>query len=361
MRAREAIRIYEPYCWESSSEEIASKFGLRQEQIIRFDTNSMPYIPVEWLSKLSSTLPGMRVNDYPDTYYSALRRGLSKYVGKNMDCITVTNGADEALDIVSKTFIDPGTPIFVSTPTYSMYRVIAEIMGGKVVYVMRDENFSDDVDALLKASASKEGVMFLCSPNNPTGNTSLTQDIVRLLEESSCLVVVDESYYEFCGKTSVDLTSKYDNLVVVRTFSKGFCLAGARVGYIVASEEMISSLNRVRPPNSLNVMSLALAEIALNNPDVMKKYVKRIVEERNRIVKNLNEIDGITVYPTEANFVLVRFKKASAKDVLEKLLKRGIVVRDVSELPRLENCLRFAVRTSQEDDLLMEAMKYILS
>lgn len=259
MRVREVIRTYEPYCWEPSSEEIASKLGLRQEQIVRFDTNSSPYAPIEWLLKLSSTLPSMKTNDYPDTSYSALRRVLSKYVGKNMDCITVTNGADEALDIVSKTFIDPGTPVLVSAPTYPMYRVVAEIMGGKVVSVMRDDTLSDDVDALIRASASTAGVIFLCSPNNPTGNASHRQDIVRLLEESNCLVVVDESYYEFCGKTSVDLTSKYGNLIVVRTFSKGFCLAGARVGYIVASEETISSLNRVRPPNSLNVMSLALA------------------------------------------------------------------------------------------------------
>jgi len=361
MRVREIIRTYEPYCWEPSSEEIASKLGLRGEQIVRFDTNSLPYTPVEWLSKLSSALPSMKANDYPDTSYSALRRALSKYVAKNMDCITVTNGADEALDIVSKTFIDPGTPVLVSAPTYSMYRIAAEIMGGKVISIIRDGRFSDDVDALVKASLGMEGIIFLCSPNNPTGNTSSKHDVVRLLDESNCLVVVDESYYEFCGKTSVDLTSKYDNLIVVRTFSKGFCLAGARVGYIVASEETISSLNRVRPPNSLNVMSLALAEIALNNLDVMKRYVEQIIEEREKIVKCLNEIDGIIVYPTEANFVLVRFKEASAQDVFEKLLRRGIVVRDVSELPKLEKCLRFAFRTPQEDDILLGALKHILS
>jgi len=360
MRVREVIGTYEPYCWEPSSEEIASKLGLRQDQIVRFDTNSSPYTPVEWLAKLSSTLPNVKANDYPDTSYSALRRVLSKYVGKDMDCITVTNGADEALDIVSKTCIDLGTPVLVSAPTYSMYRIVAEIMGGKAVSVTRDDSFSDDVDAILKASASMECVIFLCSPNNPTGNASSRQGIVRLLDESNCLVVVDESYYEFCGKTSVDLTSKYDNLIVVRTFSKGFCLAGARVGYIVASEGTISSLNRVRPPNSLSVISLALAEIALNNLDVMKRYVERIVEERERVVKYLNEIDGITVYPTEANFVLVRFKKASAQDVLEKLLKRGIVVRDVSGLPKLDNCLRFSFRTPQEDDLLLEALRHML-
>jgi len=134
-----------------------------------------------------------------------------------------------------------------------MYRIVAEIMGGKVVSVMRDDSFSDDADAILKASASMEGVIFPCSPNNPTGNASSRQDVVRLLDESNCLVVVDESYYEFCGKTSVDLTSKYDNLIVVRTFSKGFCLAGARVGY-----KDISWLpNSVLDENILSATSLS--------------------------------------------------------------------------------------------------------
>jgi len=359
-RVRDIIRSFEPYQWEPSNEEIASKFGLRPEQIVRFDTNSSPYVPVEWLSKLSGILLDIGINDYPESSYKAFREAISRYVGTDIEKITVTNGADEALDIVAKAFIERGTSILISAPTYSMYRVVSEIMNGRVMNVLRLPDFRDNVEGLLKVSAREGGVIFLCSPNNPTGNTTSRADIIRLLDESRCLVVVDESYFEFSGKTFLDLTDKYDNLVIVRTFSKGFSMAGVRVGYIIAYESTVSYLNRVRPPNSISVISLSLAEIALNNIPLMKGYVDKIVRERERFIKRLSELKGVHLYPTEANFVLIRLTETKSSDVSNDLLRRGIVVRDVCGLPMLENCLRFSVRTQSDDDRLLEALEEVL-
>jgi histidinol-phosphate aminotransferase len=360
MIIRDRIRSFKPYEWEPSTAQIASKVGLPAEQIIRYDTNVSPYLPTKLLSKLGSILPKLRVNDYPDASYSDLRQALSRYTGFGTDQITVTNGADEALDMIAKLFIDPQTEVLISTPTYSMYRIVVEVMGGKVKNVQRKKNFADDIDALLNSVSEKTRTIFICSPNNPTANTTPRKDIIRLLDESDCGIIVDESYFEFCGRTVADLIEKYDNLIVIRTLSKAFSLAGLRLGYIIASKKTINQLNIVRPPNSVGVISLALAQIALEKQDLMRKNVKKIIAAREKLRKTLEKIKGLKVYPSEANFLLVCFEKIDAEKVYNQLLKQGIVSKSLTDLPGLQNCLRFTVRTPEENNILAECLRRIL-
>mgnify|MGYP001030023091 CR=1 FL=1 len=356
MQIREVVRKLQPYVWEPSNEQIALSVGLKPGEIVRFDTNVSPNPPSSLLIKLASQLNEMRVNEYPDTSYTKLRRAISNYAEVTMDQIVVTCGADEALDMAAKTFIDHGSFAVTSSPTYALFKIVTELMGGNVKPVPRLEDFEDDVEGLLKAASTESRVIFLCSPNNPTGNISRRETVVSLLSEAGCAVVVDEAYYEFSGRTVVDLTKKYDNLVVVRTFSKAFSLAGARVGYMISSPETAGMLNKVRPPNSVSVISLLLSEAALNDLELMRRNVELIVRERDRCIKFLEECSGVKVYPSHANFVLLRFEKGGAERVYSRLLKKGLVVRCLSGTPGLEGCLRFNVNLPEKNDLLLEAL-----
>lgn len=360
MRSRKALEGFEPYEWETPSADIAAKLGLAVEQIIRFDTNASPDVPIRWLRDLSSKLDEIGINDYPDTSYLSLRKTLSKYVNVPVDWITVTDGADEGLDLLVKTFMDVGSKAIVSAPTYSYYRTIAQTAGGDIVSVPRLKDFSDDVEGLLKAAKREDSrIVFLCSPNNPTGNSSKREDVIRLLEETDVAIVVDEAYSEFSGKTLVDLTNRYDNLIILRTFSKAFALAGARVGYTVASKPTIDIINKVRPPNSLSVISLALAELAANDLETVKRNIKAAVQERDRCRKFIEQLKDIHVYPSETNFLLLSFEKLDPNKVHKELMKRGLIVRNVSKTKGLEKCLRFSVRLPEQDDLLLTALSEI--
>ena len=324
--------------------------------------NSSPYRPVKWLKEVGSKLHRMDVNLYPDTSYSSLRETLSEYTGFDVDRFVVTNGADEGLDIIAKTFLDAGDEAIISYPTYSYFRIVTEIMGGRAVFVDRVDGFRDNADGILERVGERTRLIFLCSPNNPTGNTAEVEDVRRILEEAGedVAVVVDEAYYEFCGKTFADLTNNYENLIIVRTFSKAFSLAGARVGYLIAAEETVDKLNKVRPPNSLSIISLALAEIALRDRRTLNNIVRRIVGERERLYRELSGIDGITPYPSEANFVLTRIERGDAGELHQKLMSMGLVLRDLTGVRRLENHLRITVNKPEQNDKLLTAIRKLL-
>lgn len=354
------VKRIKPYEWEPSNREIAERFNLNPAEVLRFDTNIMPYPPTDLLSKLGSTLTELGVNEYPDTSYIALKQRLAGYLERNTEQIMVTTGCDEAIDILAKTFIDSGTKTIDLAPTYAMYRFAVEALGGSIITVNRRKDFSIDEKALFRAADRKTRMIFICSPNNPTANATRRETIVKIVETINRPVIVDESYAEFCDETAVDLVEQYKNLIILRTLSKAFSLAGARVGYAVAHEQTINILNIMRPPNSLSVISLALANLALDNRQYMEKNVKKIIQERERLIKALNEIDPIHVYPSDTNFILVKFKDVSASEIYTKLLKRGIVSKSLADMPMVKECLRFSVRTSDENARLIETVTSFL-
>ena len=360
MKARRIFGDFEPYGWEPSNEQIAGEFGLKADRIIRFDTNTSPYAPTRLLRKLENGLETLPLNRYPDTSYSNLIKKLASYNSCNPDSIMVSNGADESLDIIMKTFVDEDSEVMLSVPTYSYYPVLVRLMAGKVKQIKRNKDFSDNLAAIKNAIGKNTRMVLLCSPNNPTGNLVDQKGLKKLLE-TDCAVVIDEAYYEFSGKSIATLTRSYDNLIVVRTFSKAFSLAGLRVGYTIASEKTTSQLNMVRPPNSVGVISLRLAEMALDNVELMKENVARVLAERDRCIAALNKVRGIKALPTNANFMLVRFAKHTGSEVYKKLAKRSLVVRDVSKLPSLKRCVRFSVGKPEENDALLKAISEIVN
>ncbi len=357
---RDEIVRLEAYSWETPTWEIAKRYGLRVGDVVRMDLNTSPYNPGKWLRRLAGNIERVRVNEYPDTSYRETREMLSSYTGVEPESIMITNGADEAIDIICKSYLDAGREAVISSPTYSYFRVSAEIMGSKVVAVPRLPDFADDLEGILSSINSRTSLIFLCSPNNPTGDTVKVETLRRILEEFDGVVVVDEAYYEFCGETFTPLLSRYGNLVVVRTFSKAWSMAGARVGYLMAGGEVMGYLNKVRPPNSLSVISLALVAYALRDRGTMEGYVKRIISERERMFKQLSTIDGLTVYPSKANFLLIKFHRADAGMVHEELIREGLVLRRLASTPPLSNCLRLTVSTPRHNNMLLRKIRKLV-
>jgi len=361
MRRREDLVSFEPYSWEPSTEEIARSVGLRPSRIVRMDTNVSPYAPVRVLEELARRLPRLKVNQYPDTSYRELRELLADYAGWDQELIVPTNGADEGIDIISSAFLRAGLEAISPVPTYSYFRVSTELQGARFVPVERGEDFSFSAEQLLERYNENTAVIWICDPNNPTGNQVEEGTVRRLCEETEALVVVDEAYFEFSGRTSLGLLRDYPNVCVVRTLSKAFGLAGLRIGYVLCTEEVARELNKARPPNSLGTVNVAGALIALRNRSYVSKVVEEIVGERKRLFGELSRIDGLKVFPSNANFLLIRFRSAEeAAAVKERLLRSGIVVRTFPGNPRLGDCIRVTVCSRRENERFLRSLKSAL-
>ena len=361
MRRREDLVSFEPYSWEPSTEEIARSVGLRPSRIVRMDTNVSPYAPVRVLEELARRLPRLKVNQYPDTSYRELRELLADYAGWDQEVIVPTNGADEGIDIISSAFLRAGLEAISPVPTYSYFRVSTELQGAKFVSVERGEDFSFSAEQLLERYNENTAVIWICDPNNPTGNQVEEGTVRELCEETEALVVVDEAYFEFSGRTSLGLLRDYPNVCVVRTLSKAFGLAGLRIGYVLCTEEVARELNKARPPNSLGTVNVAGALIALRNRSYVSKVVEEIVGERERLFGELSRIDGLKVFPSNANFLLIRFRSAEeAAAVKERLLRSGIVVRTFPGNPRLGDCIRVTVCSRRENERFLRYLKSAL-
>ncbi len=298
---------------------------------------------------------GPDLNRYPDPTCSELRATLAGWLAVGPERLGIGNGSDEALDLVVRTFVGPGEAVAVAEPTYAMYRIAAEAQDARVREAPLDPGFDLDVDATLRAARGAKAI-FLCSPNNPTGNLLSPDRVQRLAAEFDALVVVDEAYVEFSeGPSLVGATAAHRNLVLLRTFSKAWGLAAARVGYWVADPEVIAYLDRVNLPYPLSAPSARAALLALGRREQMEVWRSKIVTELDRLARGLAEL-GFHVFPSQANFLLVRVPRA--REVFRRLADEfGIILRDRSRLPRLEDCLRVSVGRPEETDRLLEALE----
>ncbi len=318
---------------------------------IYLDANESPYESVT-----AELAPGL--NRYPDPRCSSLRLALADWLNVRPESLWIGNGSDEALDLLLRTFVEPGERVIICTPTYGMYGITARAHAATVREVPLDDKFDLDEGAVLKAAAGAK-LVFICSPNNPTGNRLSRERVVRLLDGfGGGLVVVDEAYVEFSADPSlVELVGERRNLAVLRTFSKAWGLAGARIGYLVADPVVVDFVDRVNLPYPLSALSAAAAEMALRGATISFERVAAIVEERDRLVERLSGL-RLGVFPSDANFVLVRVP--DAKRVYRRLAEDyRIVVRDRSNVPRLEDCLRISVGRPEDTDRLCAALEEI--
>ncbi|MFC1615945.1 histidinol-phosphate transaminase [Patescibacteria group bacterium] len=304
--------------------------------------------------------PYGKYNRYPDPYSKEIKRELSDFLGLKYQNIFIGNGSDEAIDLLIRAFCEPfKDEIIILEPTYGMYEVVAKINNISCNYVNLGSDFQIDLPKTLKAINKNTKIMFLCSPNNPTGNCLSDKDILSICDSFKGIVVVDEAYIEFAEKKSLkNKMQLYSNLIILRTLSKSWGAAGIRLGYALADEFIIQTLNKIKAPYNINKLSQKYAVKILKNFSKIQKQIQIIVNERKRLSKRLSKM-GIKVFPSQANFLL--FKIPQASEIKSRLAKKGIIVRNRSDLPSLENCLRISIGKRNENNQFLKCLKQCLN
>lgn len=300
------------------------------------------------------------VNRYPDPYQRSLKSLLAEQKGVSESNMLLGNGSDEVLDLIYRAFCEPNRDnIITLPPTYGMYKVLAGINAVENREVLLTPDFEPNVPEILKAVDVNTKLLFICSPNNPTGNTFAVDKVQQLLESFPGLVVIDEAYIDFSEEESwVGKLTDYPNLIVTQTLSKAYGLAGIRLGICYASEEIIAILNKIKPPYNVNQLTQQQALQRLLNQDAVATEVQQILRERTSLIEALKTLDFVQeIYPTDANFVLAKVDDADKR--YQQLLEQKVVIRNRSTQPLCENTLRFTVGTPEENKTLIAILKQL--
>lgn len=341
---RENIKKLVPY--SSARDEYKGKEG------IFLDANENAY---------GSPLPQQDVqyNRYPDPLQLDVKEKLSKIKGLPVENIFLGNGSDEAIDILFRAFCNPGKDnAIICPPTYGMYEVSANINDVEIIKVpLTPETFQLDTEKILDTITSHTKLIFVCCPNNPTGNGVKWDAIKTILEQFNGIVLVDEAYINFASYQSlIPKLLQYPNLVIIQTLSKAWGMAGLRVGMAFASQDIIDVFNKIKPPYNINAASQQLALQALNNVEQVNNWIKEIVAERAKLNEQLKQLPFvIKIYPSEANFILV--KTTDPKRIYRFLTEHKIIIRDRSNVQLCEGALRITVGTKEENKQLIEKLK----
>jgi histidinol-phosphate aminotransferase len=359
------------YSWEATDEEVAARYGVPLAEIARFDLNTSPAPPDLAARVLAAGRFASPLSEYPPSDYRRLVDAAAARYGVGRDELLVGAGADEILDLVAKAFLPPGGAAVLPTPTYAMYRVVTEQRGARAIAVPRlgkPDGWRLDATAV-RLAARHAQLLWLCSPNNPTALSEPAGTIEKLLttlagdadrdDRPAPVVVLDEAYAEFVGTSLLDLRHAYPRLVVVRTASKAYALAGLRVGFAVARPETIAAIAPYRPPGSVSTVSVAVVTAALEDDSVLEANLARVERERDRLAAGLRAA-GWDVGPSVTNFLLADFgSRARAVEVADGLLRRGLVPRTFGESHPLADHLRVTVRDTAENDRLIAAAREI--
>jgi len=337
---------------------------------IKLDANESPFALGDAMrealaQELAKALSDVQLHRYPDPEARELRRLLAQDLGVGPEQILVSNGSDEAIQMLLLAAGGPQVAVAAPVPTFMMYEIGARIQGLRFLGHPLSEQFDLDVMQfcdLLRAQRPR--LVFLAWPNNPTGilyNAAVVEEILRVCNGNGCnaLVVVDEAYFHFSGQSFLPRLHEYPNLVILRTLSK-IGLAGIRLGMLVASPAVVGEINKVRQPYNVNALSQAAARVLLRHPDVANRHAAAIVSERDRIQARLRDVPGITLYASRTNFFLIRTTRPG-DEVFRGLFERGILVRNFSRASYLANCLRVTIGTPEENSALLDAMTAVLS
>ena len=314
---------------------------------IFLDANENPY---------GSSFRGVTgLNRYPDPLQTELKKRITDITGIQPERIIAGNGSDELLDLLVRATTIPGeSNVITISPTYGMYRVVAETNNLEVKEALPGEDFILDAEKILKAVDNNTRIIFICSPNNPTGNLAPAREVHRLVKQFDGLIIIDEAYIDFSGTDGfLSLIHEYENIFILRTFSKAQGMAGARLGIGYGHPDLVSVLNSIKMPYNVNSLTLAAALNALDREEVCRSQVERIIISREKLRLELSKVKSIKkIFPSSANFLLVRLD--NPKGLYDYLLGKGIVVRDRSNMPLCEGCLRISVGTEYENEILIE-------
>jgi histidinol-phosphate aminotransferase len=337
---------------------------------VKLDANESPFglgdaMREELTAELAKALADVELHRYPDPEARELRRLLAQDLGVTPEQILSSNGSDEGIQMLLMAVAGSGVAVAAPVPTFVMYEIGSRVMGLRFVGVPLDDRFDLDGEAFCRVlMVERPHLVFLAWPNNPTGclyDSAVVEEILRTCSGRGCdaLVVVDEAYTHYSGETFLQKLSVYPNLVILRTLSK-IGLAGIRLGTLIASRAVVEEINKVRMPYNVNALTQAAARVVLRHPDVVRRHAAAIIRERERVLARLREFSGITVFPSRANFFLIRPDRPG-DEVFRGLFERGILVRNFSGAPYLTNCLRVTVGTPEENDTFLSALNAVLS
>lgn len=337
---RPTIKALKPY---SSARD---EFKGASDDMVFLDANENPY--------------KNGVNRYPDPQQRDLKSVLSEIKGISSKHILLGNGSDEVLDLIFRVFCEPNQDnIITLPPTYGMYSVLANINAIEIKTIQLSDDFQPQVEKILDTADAHSKILFLCSPNNPTGNSFNISKMESLLKGFKGIVVVDEAYIDFSEASSwIHRMEEFSNLIVTQTLSKAYGMAGIRLGICYASTEIISVLNNIKPPYNINQLSQVKALEQLKINGLAEKQIEKILKERDVLISELEGVSFVSkIYPSDANFVLAQVDDATMR--YNQLIKKGIVIRNRTTQPGCENCLRFTVGTSEENKILINTLKSI--
>ncbi|MDB4064773.1 histidinol-phosphate transaminase [Flavobacteriaceae bacterium] len=337
---RENIKSLKPY---SSARE---EFKNSASNLVYLDANENPF--------------DTGLNRYPDPQQNLVKAALAKIKNVSREQLLLGNGSDEVLDLIFRVFCEPKVDTVIALPpSYGMYEVLANTNDVGLIKISLLDNYQPNVDEILKAQNSQTKLLFLCSPNNPTANSFNADKIETLIKKFTGIVVIDEAYIDFSSQESwIGRLNEFPNLIVIQTLSKAYGLAGIRLGACYSSTKIISVLNKIKPPYNVNQLTQQTALKALQNSIKTNNEIAIIISERNKLKTDLEEISFIMkVYPSDANFLLVKVDNAIVR--YNQLVEYGIIVRNRTNQPICENCLRFTVGTKEENKKLMKTLKLL--
>ena len=337
---RENIKSLKPY---SSARE---EFKNSASNLVYLDANENPF--------------DTGLNRYPDPQQNLVKAALAKIKNVSRELLLLGNGSDEVLDLIFRVFCEPKVDTVIALPpTYGMYEVLANTNDVGLIEISLLDNYQPNVDEILKAQNSQTKLLFLCSPNNPTANSFNADKIETLIKKFTGIVVIDEAYIDFSSQESwIGRLNEFPNLIVIQTLSKAYGLAGIRLGACYSSTKIISVLNKIKPPYNVNQLTQQTALKALQNSIKTNNEIAIIISERNKLKTDLEEISFVVkVYPSDANFLLVKVDNAIVR--YHQLVEYGIIVRNRTNQPICENCLRFTVGTKEENKKLMKTLKLL--
>jgi len=332
---------------------LSQRVEIPEEKVIKLDGNENPYGCSARVKQAMADYAYYHL--YPDPEHRELRKALEEYTGINSEYILAGSGSDELIDLVLRLFIEPGDKVINCPPTFGMYPFSTDVCSGKVVSISRKQDFSIDIASVKEALDKRTKVIFIASPNNPSGNVTPEQVILELLN-NSIVVVIDEAYFEFSGVTVAPLVPKYSNLIVLRTFSKWAGLAGLRVGYGIFPINMVKYLMKIKQPYNVNAAAQVAALASLKDMSYLRGTINAIIDERERLLTKLSQLGWLRIYPSQANFILCSVLNGKAKIIHKGLQKKGVFVR-YFDTPQLKDCLRISVGKPEHTDALIAALK----
>ncbi len=341
------------YSASTSPETMAGRVEVPLADIIKLDANENPYGCSPKVLRALADCHHFHI--YPDDGQRELRELLAGYAGVDAEYIVASGGSNQLIDLIVRLFIDKGDEVVNCVPTFDIYRFSTDICGGTLINVTRDDNFTIDVKAVKAAVSSKTKLIFLANPNSPTGNIIPQRDILEIVD-TGLPVVIDEAYYEFSGETVVPLVSKYHNLMVLRTFSKWAGLAGLRVGYGIFPPRIADRLMAIKMPYNVSVAAVIAVRESMADLDYLLDRVKAIITERERLFNELEKLPWLHPFPSQANFIFCTVLKGSARELHQKLQKKGILIRYFDK-PLLRNGIRISVGKPEHTDALIRTLR----